>query len=56
MLHGSANILSQMQPGLMRSNHAPGAGLIAGPVDLQSNAVPMHYDSPSDGQEHKKTS
>ena len=27
-------------------NHAPGAGSIAQPVDLQSNALPLCYECP----------
>ena len=27
-------------------NDAPGAGLFAGPVDLQSNALPLSYGNP----------
>ena len=27
-------------------NHAPGAGLISGPVDLQSNTLPLCSDFP----------
>ena len=28
------------------TNHAPSAGSIAGPVDLQSSALPLCYDCP----------
>ena len=44
MLHCKA-ILAHGQPGLMRfgRDHAPGAGLIDKPLDLQSNLLPLCY-------------
>ena len=52
ILHCKA-ILNRGQPGLMMANemnfamnHAPGAGLIARPVDQQSSILPLYYGCP----------
>ena len=43
--------MGQGQPGQMINiymNHAPGAGSIAPPVDLQSSALQLYYGCPQD--------